>query len=130
MPNKFNVLAAQTTLLEVAVIAKFDCTVTIAVQLVEFPAASVIVNVTVLSPRLLQSKLDLLIDLVKEQLSDDPLSISVVRSVAFPAALRFNVKGLQRATGSVTSFNVIVKLVLCVFPFPSLAVMVINCVEL
>ncbi|WP_304199871.1 hypothetical protein, partial [Flavobacterium alvei] len=83
-------------------------TITVALQVEKFPLGSVIVNVTVFAPKLAQLKLDLLIVLVKEQLSDEPKSISVARSMALPEAFRFNVKGLQSATGAIASTTVTV----------------------
>ena len=62
-------------------------TVTVEIQLPEFPEASVAVIVTVLTPRLVQSNVVVETDIVEsKQLSVLPLSISVESIIAIPKA--------------------------------------------
>jgi len=107
--------------------AVLSTTVTVLLQVLEFPAASRTVITTVLGPLLAQVKLLLLSERMRlpeaVQLSVDPLLTSDARSVAFPVPSRTSVLFLQMATGASFSRTVTVKLQgLLVFPLASVAV--------
>ncbi len=86
-------------------------TVTVALQLWLLFMASFTVRVTVLSPKLVQLKDDLLSSYeVIPQLSVELLLISLTSKVAVPPALRTKVAFLQLATGftlSITAVNAV-----------------------
>ena len=70
---------------QVAVGTILSSTVTVAVQVLELPLPSVTVKVTVLSPRFVQSKVVWSrARVATEQLSLDPLSMSVAAMVTLP----------------------------------------------
>src|SRR5436190_9654712 len=99
-------------------------TVTIAIQVEEFPQLSVTVSVTVLSPTLEQSNLvlDRLMEAMPLQ-SDDPLLTIAGVTVAEPP-LSVTVTFWQTAFGPVLSSTVMVCMQLLGLPQPSVAVQV------
>lgn len=107
-----------------AVGAVLSTMVTTAVQLLELPAGSVTVRVTLLAPRSAQVKLVLLALRLTEQLSDEASSISAAAIVAAPLASRATVMFLQTAAGAMLSTTVTVAVQLAVLPSTSVAVMV------
>jgi hypothetical protein len=103
------------TVVAVAVMvgARLSTTVTVALQVLMLPAASLTVRVTVLFPMLEQLKLVLLRVSIRlpaaVQLSDDPLLTCAVVKVACPDAFKVRVTGWQTATGGVLSVTVTLK---------------------
>ena len=91
-----------------------SATVTVALHVELFPAASRTVSTTVFAPRLVQLKLDLLIEVTKlpcaVQLSHEPSLTSATVRVAAPDAFKFIVAALQVAVGGSLSVTVTVKL--------------------
>jgi len=100
-------------------------TVTVAVQVEEFPFTSVTVSVTVFAPTFEQLKVDgeTLSEAIP-QASELPLLIWAALMLAFPAEFRFTVIFWQSAIGGVTSFTITVALQVDVFPFTSVTVSV------
>ena len=99
--------------------------VTLAVALALFPLVSVTVNVTVLVPTFVQSKLVWSrVRVSMPQLSDDPLSICAAVMITFPVASRFTEIFCARTVGGILSIIVIVAVALALLPLVSVTVKV------
>ena len=100
-------------------------TVTVAEHIATLPASSMTIRFTVLSPILLQSKLDTLAFMVAiPQLSVEPPSMSEAVIVADPLSFSWMVMFWQTAIGAVSSETVTAKLQVVLSPAASVAVSV------
>ncbi len=104
-----------------SIIVTVDCAVAI------LPLLSITERVTVLIPKLLQSKLFISKLKVNPQLSELPLSISLTLIEACPFESRFTVKSFATAIGVILSSIVTIAWAVVVFPFPSFPVIVTIC---
>jgi hypothetical protein len=110
---------------QIAVGGVTSTTVTVAVQVDEFPLPSVTVSVTVLAPTLAQVNDDGdTLNVTAPQTSELPLFTWAAVMVAVPEELRLTVIFWQLATGGVTSTIVTVAVQVDEFPFTSVTVSV------
>jgi hypothetical protein len=104
--------------------AKVSITVIALVHVDVFPAASVTVSVTELTPRSAQVNVDCDTLIVNVQLSVLPSLIMAAVKLAVPEAFKYNVSALQCATGAIVSTTVTTAEQVDVFPAASVAVKV------
>lgn len=104
---QFNPFAIVVSPKQVITGAVTSLTVTTAVHVDELPEESVTVSTTLLLPTLLQLNVELFIaNVTAEQLSNEPLFTIEAVIVAFPAAFKSTVIGLQIAVGATLSNTV------------------------
>jgi len=109
----------------IAVGSTLSSTVTVAVQVEEFPLTSVTVNVTVFAPTFEQLNVAGETVIVPiPQASELPLSTSPAAIVTVPAALSWTVIFWQTATGAVLSITVTLAVQVEEFPFTSVTISV------